>query len=146
MPEMKSTAHEEVEEMDTLSKKERSLLMSKIHSKNTKPEIVVRKWLHANGYRFRLHRRDLPGVPDIVLPKHKLVIFVHGCFWHRHADCKRASTPKDNSAYWEAKFSKTIERDKKAIEDLQNEGWMVLIIWECEITKIGEKLSILKSS
>ena len=112
---------------------QRSRNMSAIKSKNTKPEIKVRKILHSMGYRFRLHRKDLPGSPDIVLPKYKTVIFVHGCFWHRHQNCKYASNPKTRREFWEKKFKENIERDKKTQEKLKNLGWKTNIVWECEI-------------
>ena len=112
---------------------QRSRNMSAIKSKNTKPEIAVRKLLHSMGYRFRLHRKDLPGSPDIVLPKYKTVIFVHGCFWHRHENCKYASTPKTRKEFWNKKFNDNILRDKKNLEILSSLGWKIIIIWECEI-------------
>jgi len=112
---------------------QRSRNMSAIKSKNTRPEIVVRKLLHSMGYRFRLHRKDLPGSPDIVLPKYKTVIFVHGCFWHRHKNCKYASTPKTRQEFWEAKFRENINRDKLNQENLSSKGWKIIIVWECEI-------------
>ena len=112
---------------------QRSRNMSAIKSKNTKPEIKVRKVLHSMGYRFRLHSKDLPGSPDIVLPKYKTVIFVHGCFWHRHENCKYASTPKTRKEFWEAKFRENINRDKKHQENLSSMGWKIIIVWECEI-------------
>ena len=112
---------------------QRSRNMSAIKSKNTKPEIKVRKVLHSMGYRFRLHSKDLPGSPDIVLPKYKTVIFVHGCFWHRHENCKYASTPKTRQEFWNKKFNDNILRDKKNLEILSSLGWKIIIIWECEI-------------
>ena len=112
---------------------QRSRNMSAIKSKNTKPEITVRKLLHSMGYRFRLHKKDLPGSPDIVLPKYKTVIFVHGCFWHRHQNCKYASNPKTRREFWEKKFKENIERDKKTQEKLKNLGWKTNIVWECEV-------------
>ena len=112
---------------------QRSRNMSAIKSKNTKPEIKVRKVLHSMGYRFRLHSKDLPGSPDIVLPKYKTVIFVHGCFWHRHENCKYASTPKTRQEFWEAKFRENINRDKLNQENLSSNGWKIIIVWECEI-------------
>ena len=112
---------------------QRSRNMSAIKSKNTKPEIKVRKVLHSMGYRFRLHRKDLPGSPDIVLPKYKTVIFVHGCFWHRHENCKYASTPKTRQEFWEAKFRENINRDKLKQENLSSKGWKIIVVWECEI-------------
>lgn len=115
--------------------------MSRIKGKDTKPEIVVRALLHKMGYRFRLHRKDLPGKPDIILPKYKKIIFVHGCFWHRHKNCKFAYTPKSRVEFWENKFSRTIERDKLHQIQLKKKGWDVHVIWECEIKNIS-KLSI----
>ena len=112
---------------------QRSRNMSAIKSKNTKPEIAVRKLLHSMGYRFRLHSKNLPGSPDIVLPKYKTVIFVHGCFWHRHENCKYASTPKTRQEFWNKKFNENILRDKKNLEILSSLGWKIIIIWECEI-------------
>ena len=112
---------------------QRSRNMSAIKSKNTKPEIKVRKVLHSMGYRFRLHRKDLPGSPDIVLPKYKTVIFVHGCFWHRHENCKYASAPKTRQEFWEAKFRENINRDKLNQENLSSKGWKIIVVWECEI-------------
>ena len=112
---------------------QRSRNMSAIKSKNTKPEIKVRKVLHSMGYRFRLHSKDLPGSPDIVLPKYKTVIFVHGCFWHRHENCKYATTPKTRSAFWESKFNENIKRDRTNQNNLIKLGWKVLVIWECDL-------------
>ena len=123
--------------MDTLSKTKRSLLMSKVKQRDTSPELAIRKILHSMGLRFRLHRKDLPGTPDIVLPKHSLIIFVHGCFWHRHVNCKKASTPKDNFPFWEAKFSRNIERDATVKSLLEAKGWRVEVIWECELKQIS---------
>ncbi len=107
---------------------QRSRNMSAIKSKNTKPEIKVRKVLHSMGYRFRLHRKDLPGSPDIILPKYKTVIFVHGCFWHRHENCKYASTPKTRQEFWEAKFQENINRDKLNQENLSSNGWKNILL------------------
>ena len=122
---------------------QRSRNMSAIKSKNTKPEIKVRKILHSMGYRFRLHSKDLPGSPDIVLPKYKTVIFVHGCFWHRHENCKYASTPKTRKEFWENKFNANKIRDQKKLKEIKNLGWKFIIIWECEarnIQSIEEKI------
>ena len=115
---------------------QRSRNMAAIRSTNTKPEIKVRKVLHSMGYRFRLHRKDLPGSPDIVLPKYKTVIFVHGCFWHRHQNCKYASNPKTRREFWEKKFKENIERDKKTQEKLKNLGWKTNIVWELSLIHI----------
>ena len=119
---------------DILTKEKRSWNMSRIRNKNTRPEIVVRSLLHCIGYRFRLHRKDLPGNPDIVLPKYKTIIFVHGCFWHRHKNCKYAYTPKSRVDFWQKKFLGNIERDCKHKKELKKLGWKVLVIWECETT------------
>ncbi|MBA4317990.1 MAG: very short patch repair endonuclease [Flavobacterium sp.] len=129
--------------MDTISKEARSRNMAAIKSKNTKPEIVLRKMLHANGLRFRLHRKDLPGKPDIVLPKYKTVIFVHGCFWHRHKNCKRASTPKSNIKYWIEKFKYNIERDLRIKNKLKSYKLNVLIVWECQTNEKNTFLEII---
>ena len=113
--------------------------MSRIRSENTKPEITVRSLIHKMGYRFRLHRNDLPGKPDIVLPKYNVVIFVHGCFWHRHPGCKYAYTPKSRQEYWKSKFKQNIKRHKKTAKELEDLGWQIIIIWECELRNM-EKL------
>jgi DNA mismatch endonuclease (patch repair protein) len=110
----------------------RSSLMKKVRQRHTKPEMMVRSAVHALGYRFRLHRRDLPGSPDLVLPKHRVVVFVHGCFWHRHAECRHASTPKTNVEFWLDKFRRNVARDARKEGELQQLGWRVLVIWECE--------------
>ena len=114
----------------------RSRNMSAIKSKNTKPEIKVRKVLHSMGYRFRLHSKDLPGSPDIVLPKYKTVIFVHGCFWHRHKNCKYASTPKTRQEFWNKKFEENIKRDLEIQDKIKNLDWRSVVIWECETKNI----------
>ena len=115
---------------------QRSRNMSAIKSKNTKPEIKVRKILHSMGYRFRLHSKDLPGSPDIVLPKYKTVIFVHGCFWHRHENCKYASTPKTRKEFWNKKFTENKKRDSEIQEKIKILDWRSVVIWECEIKNI----------
>jgi len=122
--------------MDKLTPEHRSWNMSRIRSDNTRPELIVRSLLHRMGYRFRLHQKDLPGKPDIVLPKHKTVIFVHGCFWHRHEDCKYAYIPKSRQGFWNNKFKTNIERDKKVNQQLKDLGWKVNIIWECELSDL----------
>ncbi|MGI6368943.1 MAG: very short patch repair endonuclease [Anaerolineae bacterium] len=111
----------------------RSWNMSRIRSRNTGPEKAVRSLLHRMGYRFRLHRRDLPGVPDIVLPKYHAVVLVHGCFWHRHPGCKYAYTPKTRVDFWQAKFAANVRRDAEVQALLSDLGWAVLIVWECEL-------------
>lgn len=118
---------------DVHSKEVRSYNMSRIKGKNTKPEMLVRKFLHANGFRFRLHVQDLPGKPDIVLPKYKTAIFVHGCFWHGHAHCKYYVIPKTRTEWWVNKINTNIQNDSKAINELQKSGWNVNVLWECEL-------------
>ncbi len=110
--------------------------MSRIKNRDTKPELIVRSFLHRKGYRFRLHRKDLPGKPDIVLPRFKKIIFVHGCFWHRHAGCRYAYNPKSRVEFWEKKFKQNIIRDKNVQEALVQQGWQVYVIWECETKKL----------
>jgi DNA mismatch endonuclease (patch repair protein) len=119
--------------VDTITPKERSALMSRIRGKNTKPELFVRRLLFSMGYRFRVHRRDLPGTPDIVLPKYRLAIFVHGCFFHRHAGCRRAAMPKTRRRYWLTKFSGNVERDRSVRRRLRAKGWNPVVIWECKL-------------
>ncbi|MBW2045509.1 MAG: DNA mismatch endonuclease Vsr [Deltaproteobacteria bacterium] len=130
--------------MDHLTSKRRSWNMSLIRSVNTKPELVVRQILHSLGYRFRLHRQNLPGKPDIVLKKYNTVIFVHGCFWHQHKGCKRSNIPKSNVKYWKPKLSQNVKRDKNHKRLLRKSGWKIITIWECEgkhPDKIAKKLS-----
>ena len=115
--------------------------MRAVKRANTAPEIIVRQVLHAFGLRFRLHRRDLPGSPDVVLPRFRTVIFVHGCFWHRHPDCRYTTTPKTRQEYWLPKFAANIERDLRKEAQLQALGWRVLLVWECE-TKQREELTL----
>ena len=107
--------------------------MASIRSKDMKPELAVPKIAHALGFRFRLHRKDLPGKPDLVFPKYQAVIFVHGCFWHRHPGCYLAYTPKSRKAFWNQKFEGNVIRDKKASTMLRRLGWRVLVVWECEL-------------
>lgn len=118
--------------MDHLAPTERSENMRRVKGKDTGPEHLVRRALHAVGLRFRLHKRDLPGKPDIVLAKHQTAIFVHGCFWHRHEGCSRASMPSTRSEFWETKFRRTVERDAEQITALAAMGWRPVVIWECE--------------
>ena len=118
---------------DHLTPEERSLLMGKIRGKNTKPEVVVRKTLYKLGYRFRLHRKDLPGSPDIVFPGRKKVIFVHGCFWHRHEGCRAAGSPKSRIEFWEEKFARNTVRDNANLSKLSDLGWKTLVLWTCEL-------------
>jgi DNA mismatch endonuclease (patch repair protein) len=113
----------------------RSYNMSQVKSKNTKPELVVRKFLHANGFRYRLHVKDLLGKPDIVLPKYKTVIFVHGCFWHGHKNCKYATIPKTRTEWWQNKINTNTANDKKAVAALKKDGWKIITLWECDLKK-----------
>ncbi|MDT7848748.1 very short patch repair endonuclease [Methylophilus sp. VKM B-3414] len=126
--------------IDIVDTQTRSRMMSGIRSRNTKPEIIVRKFLHANGFRYRLHDKKLPGRPDIVLLKYNLAIFVHGCFWHRHTGCRLVSQPNQNQQKWEEKFKQNIDRDKKHIATLSSAGWRILIIWECGLRKANPGL------
>ena len=119
---------------DNHSKEVRSMNMSHIRSKNTKPEELVRKYLFSKGFRYRKNVRKLPGCPDIVLPKYKTVIFVNGCFWHKH-DCPRFVWPSSNQEYWIPKITSNVERDERNYSMLRNEGWTVIIVWECELKK-----------
>lgn len=117
--------------VDVVDSVTRSRMMAGIKGKNTKPEMNVRRYLHSMGFRYRLHVKNLPGRPDVVLPKYKLVIFVHGCFWHRHKGCRYATSPDQNAGKWEEKFRKNIERDEIQIEQLKKLGWRIIVIWEC---------------
>jgi DNA mismatch endonuclease (patch repair protein) len=118
---------------DTLSKAERSERMSRIRGKDTKPELALRSTMHRLGLRFRLHGAKLPGRPDLVFPKYRAAVFVHGCFWHRHQGCKIATTPKSNTPFWQAKFARNVDRDKGVAEALRAAGWRVFAVWECEL-------------
>jgi len=127
---------------DTLTKAERSALMARIKGTNTKPEVLVRSALHRAGFRFRLYSRGLPGRPDIVLPKHGAVVFIHGCFWHRHG-CSLSSEPATRRAFWKAKFDANVARDKRNARALRKLGWRVLTVWECALrTKSGREKAI----
>jgi len=124
---------------DIYSKQKRSELMSRISGKETKPEIMVRKYLFSQGFRFRKNVKNLPGKPDIVLSKYKTVIFIHGCFWHGHS-CKRGALPETNIEFWVAKIGGNIERDKHCIAELEKQGWKVIVIWQCELNaKVKEQ-------
>jgi DNA mismatch endonuclease (patch repair protein) len=127
---------------DVHSKEIRSFNMSRIKSKNTKPELLVRKFLHANGFRFRLHVKDLPGKPDIVLPKYKTVIFIHGCFWHGHDQCKYYVIPKTKTEWWLNKINGNKSKDTINIRLLKNIGWKVIEIWECELKSMSKRMKL----
>lgn len=131
---------------DVVDKQTRSRMMSGIKGKNTRPELLLRLNLHRLGFRYRLHVKDLPGKPDMVLPKYRAVIFVHGCFWHRHPGCRYATTPSSNREFWIPKFQATIERDKIVVERLRDEGWRIGVVWECALrggqeTKVAETIA-----
>ena len=128
--------------MDCLTPEQRKRNMSAIKGRDTKPEILLRKLLHSLGYRFRIQRKDLPGRPDIVLPRYKTAIFVNGCFWHRHEGCKYASTPSTNSEFWEMKFAANVKRDVRNYVALKKQGWNVIVIWECEVKEILRSMVI----
>ncbi len=117
---------------DIVSPTRRSEMMRRIRAKGTKPELIVRSTAHRLGYRFRLHVKDLPGSPDLVFPGRKLALFVHGCFWHRHRGCACSYRPKSNIAFWRGKFKSNVARDKRVLRELEEMGWRVAIIWECE--------------
>lgn len=119
--------------MDIVDKQTRSRMMANIKGKNTRSEITIRSLLHRQGFRFRIHDKSLPGTPDLVFRKYKAVIFVHGCYWHRHDDCKLTSTPKQNKKFWVNKFNATVARDGAVYFKLKVQGWRVSIIWECAI-------------
>ena len=118
---------------DIFPKEKRSGIMSRVKGVNTGPELTVRSLIHRMGFRFRLHRRDLPGAPDIVLPRLKKVVLVHGCFWHGHRRCRRSGRPQTNIAFWETKLDRNIIRDKRNLRDFRKLGWNVLVIWQCQI-------------
>jgi DNA mismatch endonuclease (patch repair protein) len=132
--------------MDKISKERRSWNMSRIRSKNTRPEVLVRSLMHRMGYRFRLHSRRLPGSPDIVLSKWKTVVFVHGCFWHRHSGCRYAYSPKTRKTFWQSKFSQNVRRDLDRVRALRSLGWQVVPVWECELAhpaKLEKRLKLM---
>lgn len=130
--------------VDFLSSAARSERMSRIRGKDTKPELVVRKLLHAAGYRYRLHVNSMFGRPDIVLPRYKAVIFVHGCFWHRHSGCSVATMPKSNRPFWLAKFARNVERDRQNRTKLRKLGWRVFVVWECEVSSVSRSLKAIQ--
>lgn len=130
---------------DVVSAEVRSRMMAGIRGRNTRPELLLRRELHARGLRFRLHRKDLPGSPDLVFPRYKAVVFVHGCFWHRHDDCRYASTPATRTEFWQKKFAANVARDRKVEDDLTTLGWRVAVVWECALRKgvgqAGERIA-----
>ncbi|MBI2424059.1 MAG: DNA mismatch endonuclease Vsr [Candidatus Hydrogenedentes bacterium] len=132
----------EVKLADRLSPDRRSWLMSRVRSKDTLPELIVRRMVHAMGYRYRLHAPDLPGKPDLTFRRLKKIIFVHGCFWHRHSRCAGASVPKNNAEFWQEKFRRNVARDKRTLRLLKSQGWDVLVLWQCQ-TKNYQNLKLL---
>jgi len=126
--------------MDIWSKQKRSEVMSRIRGKNTKPELILRSLLFKQGYRFKVHQKDLPGKPDIVLPKFKTTIFVHGCFWHHHKDCRDGRIPSTNKEFWDKKIRRNIIKDRENMKELKKDNWKVIVIWECNIEKHPDKV------
>jgi|SRR5665213_107822 len=119
--------------MDRLTPQERSSNMASIPSRNTNPEMIVRKTVHSLGYRYRLHQKSLPGTPDLTFLRKRKVIFVHGCFWHRHKGCAKASTPTTRADFWQEKFDSNVARDRRVTKALKREGWKILVVWQCEL-------------
>ena len=128
--------------MDNISKEERSRVMAAVKQKDTKPEMKVRSFLHKHGLRYRLHDNKLPGKPDLVFPRFRTVLFIHGCFWHGHTNCKYAVTPKSNTDFWQSKISGNVERDQRNHQKLEQEDWKVLVIWECELVSNNRDLTL----
>jgi len=126
---------------DHVNRGKRSLIMAAVHSKDTKPELAVRSLVHALGYRFRLHVASLPGKPDLVFPGRRKIIFVHGCFWHRHARCRYATSPKTRPEFWQEKFCTNVARDRRTRRELKKLGWSILTVWQCEL-KNPQKLEV----
>jgi DNA mismatch endonuclease (patch repair protein) len=124
--------------VDVVSKEKRSQMMAGIKGRDTRPEMIVRKLLFAHGFRYRLHRKDLPGCPDLVLTGHKLAIFVHGCFWHQHANCDLAKLPATNEEFWRKKLGRNVRRDRQVVEELKASGWRVLVVHECAIRRLSQ--------
>lgn len=126
--------------VDRVSEEQRSWNMSRIRGTDTKPEVLLRSLLHGAGYRFRLHDTKLPGRPDIILKKYRAVIFVHGCYWHRHLNCPNATTPSTRTKFWQTKFDDTVKRDKRKAAELTDHGWRVITVWECELEKDPQRV------
>ena len=131
--------------MDRISKADRSANMRAIRSKGTKPEMLVRRLVHGMGFRYRLHRADLPGIPDLVFAGQRKIIFVHGCFWHQHAGCKRSNVPKSRGAYWLPKLARNVMRDLDSVRQLNSRGWQVLVIWECQAADGDQTRNLIRS-
>jgi DNA mismatch endonuclease (patch repair protein) len=126
--------------VDTITSERRSWNMSRIRARDTGPELRLRSLLHRAGFRFRLHAKKLPGRPDIVLPKYRTAIFVHGCFWHRHSGCRNATTPSTRAEFWQDKFDSNVRRDARNRADLEAVGWTVMTVWECELKADAEEV------
>jgi DNA mismatch endonuclease, patch repair protein len=129
---------------DVHTKEQRSYNMSRIKGKDTKPEMLVRKFLHAQGFRYKLHDKTLPGKPDLVLPRYKTVIFIHGCFWHAHTNCKYFTIPKTRTQWWTNKINTNKANDTKAVKSLRKEGWKVIVLWECQLKKESDEKALKK--
>jgi DNA mismatch endonuclease (patch repair protein) len=127
---------------DIVPPERRRQMMAGIHSENTAPEVAVRQWLYRNGFRYRLHVCTLPGTPDIVISRRRVIVLVHGCFWHRHSGCRLAYTPKSNCDFWLSKFAANVKRDRSEVRLLQSTGWRVVLVWECEVRdgSFGDRL------
>lgn len=121
--------------IDIVDRKTRSRMMSRIRGRDTGPELLLRKALHRMGFRYRMHVRGLPGRPDLVFPKYRALVFVHGCFWHRHSECAQATTPSSNVLFWREKFERTVERDAAVVAELRKQGWRIAVVWECALGK-----------
>ncbi|MBK8060030.1 MAG: DNA mismatch endonuclease Vsr [Gemmatimonadetes bacterium] len=119
---------------DIVDRATRSRMMAGIGGKDTAPELTVRRFLHREGFRFRLHRRDLPGRPDVVLARYRVAVLVHGCFWHRHSSCRYATTPSSNREFWHAKFAQNVARDRRNLRELRRLGWTPIVVWECSLS------------
>jgi DNA mismatch endonuclease (patch repair protein) len=120
---------------DHVDRKKRSLIMAAVHSEDTRPEMAVRKIVRGLGYRYRVHVRTLPGRPDLVFPARRKIVFVHGCFWHRHRNCRYASSPKTRRKFWEAKFAANVARDRRIVHELKRMGWAAFTVWQCQLKK-----------
>lgn len=133
--------------MDVVDQATRSRMMSGIRGKNTKPELIVRRFLHRAGLRFRLHA-NLPGKPDLILPRYRTAVFVHGCFWHRHEGCRYATTPANNALFWQEKFAGNVRRDAQKKQQLEERGWNVLVTWSCQSSEceLGKLAALIKTS
>lgn len=129
---------------DVVDSQTRSLMMASIKGKNTRPELALRRYLYSLGFRFRLHKKNLPGKPDLVLSKYQLAIFVHGCFWHRHKKCRYATSPSSRKEFWDSKFQDNVDRDERQMQELLRCGWRVLVVWECGLKHSIDELDRLQ--